>query len=523
MTDTTKTIASSFRNFFLGTFLSRITGLLRDVSMAVFFGSSSQIASFMVAYRFANLFRRLFAESSLNASFIPHYEAIRMQDKKEASIFFRDLFFTLFFLLLFIAIFFEGSLIFINKSFFQNDIINLTILMFPGLIFICLYALSSSILQCHKKFFLPSVAPVFFNIVWISTVIAFRKLNASQFVYTLAFFVVLAFFMQYLATFFSSKKIIFENLSIKEFFRFKLFSKDIKKLFKPIFLSIIGIGAVQINSAFDSIFSKIADSSGPAYLWYAIRIYQLPIALFGISLSSAILPPLTRSYKIGDLENFKKFLNVAFKKSFSLMLICTVGIFLIGPSLVNLIFGRGRFDLISFVNTTMCVFAYGSGLVFASFVMIISSSFYAKKQYFIPSLAAILSVILNILLNAVFVFVFDLKSISIAISTSIAAFFNFLILNYFLLKKFKDIYQKDLFFSFVKVFFTVLFAGILTFYIGYYIKDFGILFLLKKSYILPKSFFSQLASFLKMSSIYLLCLISFSYLLKTKDILFLKD
>jgi len=190
--DTSNSIIRSFKNFFLGTFFSRISGFLRDIFMAFFFGASPHIASFMVAYRFANLFRRLFGESSFQATFIPYYESLRLEDKEKASKFYRDLFFSLLFFLVLIVLFCEGSLFFASKFIKNSQIISLTQIMLPGLIFICLYALNSAFLQCHRNYFLAAAAPIAFNVTWILCAIFFRKTIDEKFVFILSVFIVFA-------------------------------------------------------------------------------------------------------------------------------------------------------------------------------------------------------------------------------------------------------------------------------------------------------------------------------------------
>ncbi|NGX34306.1 MAG: Lipid II flippase MurJ [Candidatus Anoxychlamydiales bacterium] len=527
--DTSNSITKSFKSFFLGTFFSRISGLIRDVLTALFFGTSPHIAAFMVAYRFANLFRRLIGEASFQAGFVPFYENLRLEDSKKASFFYRDLFFSItIFLAILIAIS-QITLFSFAKVNTNKEIISLTQIMLFGLIFICLYALNSSFLNCHRSYFLPSIAPMAFNLVWILSCFLFRNFLDEKFVYVLAISIVFAFFLQYFTTAISSFKIISKDLKISEILRPKLFTKDIKKLIKPITLSILGIGAVQINSALDASFAIFSEKSGPAYLWYAIRVYQLPFALFGIAISSAILPPLSRAYKLDDFTNFRKFLNLAFLKSFSLMLFSAFALIIIGPSLINLLFARGAFKLDAIVNTSYSLFGYAPGLLFATFVMIISGAFYAKKEYLIPTIASISSVLLNILLNSIFIFGFQMKSTSVAIATSISAIFNFLILNYFLKKKFgnlhvkiekiENFYEKDIFKKFFKIFISLISATIFTILIGYLLKDPSIYFLLNQTFVFPNSFLDKFYSFFILSTIYLVSSFFFAYLFKANEIL----
>ena len=523
MEDSKKTIKKSVAKFFYGTLLSRFSGLLRDILMASFFGSSSDIAAFMVSFRFANLFRRLFGEGSLQASFIPHFERLRVEDRKKASRFYRDLFFSLFILLLVFVLFSEAGLALTHFFSLENDamqIINLTMIMLPGLIFICLYALSSSVLQCHRKFFLPAVAPIAFNLTWILFVFLLRNKIPSYAVIVLSVAIVLGFFMQWVLVAFQSFRFGSEDLTLKGWLRPKLFSKELKKLIPPIILSVIGIGAVQINSAMDSIFAKIADDAAPAYLWYAIRIEQLPLALFGIAISSALLPPLSRAIKTNMHHKINKFFNLALSRSMGLMVSVTMAIFVLGGVSINLLYGRGEFDQVSIINTLKCLWAYGFGLFPATYVLIFSTFFYAKKNYFYPMLGALLSVVLNIILNSIFVFVFHLNAPSIAFATSLSAGFNCLFL-YFVLKKEKDLFDKHLWGYFIRALLCSLISALLVILVGVYLlQDPGqILLLFQKEYLFSRIFTYQIRDFAFLTGIFFVSLFTLSYIFKADEIL----
>jgi putative peptidoglycan lipid II flippase len=155
--DNPQTITKSAIKFASGTFLSRIGGLFRDMSMAFCFGTDPAIAAFLVAFRFANLLRRVFGEGALLNSFIPHFESYREDNPKHAAQFFRDNFFSLMLLLVILIGFIELVLFFwltfgdIITS--NQDIVSLTMIMLPGLLFICLFSICSALLQCEKSFF----------------------------------------------------------------------------------------------------------------------------------------------------------------------------------------------------------------------------------------------------------------------------------------------------------------------------------------------------------------------------------
>jgi putative peptidoglycan lipid II flippase len=327
--------------------------------------------------------------------------------------------------------------------------------------------------------------------------------------------------MQFLFTFFSSFRFFVKRLGVKEFFKPKIFSLDVKKIIRPIFLGILGIGAVQINTALDAFFAKAASSSGPAYLWYAARLSQLPLALFGIAISGAILPPLSRAVREGDFKRCENFLKLAVKKTIFFIVTASFGILVLGGSSINLLFGRGAFLEISVVKTLFCLWGYSFGLLFSCFVLILSAAFYAGKNYSIPMKGAVYSVILNIFLNGFFIFFLKLGAFSVAISTSFAAIFNFFYLYKFLKRDFR-IFDEKILKVFTKVFVCNLVAFILVGLFGYFsFKDPSIFLLVGKKIenFFPRNFLSQLRNFTVMAFFYFSIVFSLAYVLKVEEVL----
>lgn len=411
--DTAKTIVKSAKSFFAGTALSRVSGLLRDIAMAISFGSSPAIAAFFVAYRLANLFRRLFGEGNLNAAFVPHFSEL----KEKGGYFYRDVAFSMA-VVLFAAVIGIEAILWTLSRFVGTDwteIISLTMWMVPGLFFICLYGLNASVLQCHRKYFLPAVAPVVFNFIWMASAYFIRDV---QF---LALTITLAFGGQWLVTLFEGLQL----LEWREWLKPKIFSPDFKRIIKPLMLGILGISAVQFNSALDPIFARFADLKGPAYLWYAIRLEQLPLALFGIALTNALLPPLSREK---NPEKRKELLNHVLHVGMMIMVICTFGVLSLSEVGVNLLFGHGDFGFEDVRETSLCLWGYGIGLLPSVYVLILASNCYSQKKYRLPTIASLVSVGANLCLNVLFVFVFSFGAVSIAIATSLSALINCLIL-----------------------------------------------------------------------------------------------
>ena len=419
--------------------------MARDMAMAFCFGSAPEIAAFMVAYRLANLFRRLLGEGNLQAGFIPHFESAKAESMEKAVLFYRDVSFSLGLVLLGVIAALEGALWALGWFAGEDwkEIIELAMWMAPGLFFICLYALNSSLLQCQKKYFLPAAAPLAFNFIWILSVILIWNFPRDAAVRWLSISVTFAFAAQWAATAVEEKRLLGQYLTLREWLRPHLFSPQWKSLLKPLSLGIVGIGAVQLNSAFDAIFSRLADPSGPAFLWYAIRVEQLPLALFGIALSGAFLPPLSRAMKQGNLGKYRELLQAALRHSAALMLPCAFGIFALGGAGINLLYGHGDFSPADVKETVLCLWGYGIGLIPSVVVLLLANGFYAQKSYRIPTLASVASVAANAGLNALFVFGFGWGAVSIAIATSASALLNALLLTRGLKEKIGPVFQAD--------------------------------------------------------------------------------
>jgi putative peptidoglycan lipid II flippase len=436
MKDSSKTIFQSVKQFLTGTLISRASGLLRDVSMAFTFGTSGAIAALMVAFRFAHLFRRLLGEGALQSAFIPKFEEIRKEDEARAVKFFSDVTVMLSLALCGIVLLCMGGLGLCYRYTSSSDvreILFLTLILMPSLFFICLYGLNSALLQCEKIYFIPSVAPLAFNVIWITGTIFLLPFTPEKAVPWLAGFIVLACAGQWLMTVPMTWKILKKYRSFPSFSG--VFSFDVKRLFTPLLLSIAGVAATQVNNALDPLFARYADAEGPAFLWYAIRLEQLPLSVFGIALSSALLPPLSRAAKRGDLRSYRSFLSLSVHRCILFVTPMVFAYWVAGDTCVNLIFGYGDFGGESVVYTTQSLWAYILGLVPTALILIIAPAFYALDDYRLPAVLTAIAVVLNIVLNSLFVLYLGMGAAAVAFATSVSSWVNLTMLGYALHRK----------------------------------------------------------------------------------------
>lgn len=523
MTDSHRVISRSAVHFVSGTFLSRVSGLMRDMAMACCFGAGAEVAAFMVAYRLAHLMRRLFGEASIPGSFIPYFEQARKEDAAQGARLFRDLLGSLGLLLIALIVLLEGGMWLLSKSGFLSpggmEIADLMMRMMPGVLFICLFGMSSALMQTEKKFFLAAFSPVAFNCVWIVAAFAWRDLPKDVAMQRMSMTIIVAFLAQWMCTMPFLTRFFKNSLNFGELFRARLFSGSIRKVMASLFLSVIGIGAVQINSALDAIFARYASAEGPAYLWYAIRLQQVPLALFGIALSSALLPPLARAYQNEGKEALCSLTAFALRRSFSLILPCTLLLIVGGAAAINLLYGRGDFDAQAASETITCLWGYTIGLLPAVFVLILAPAFYAQKDYKTPTRASLLSVGCNTLLNILLVFGLGWGAFSVALATSLSAFVNCIYLYRSLVLKAGPILKRDSLYPLLKITLCTLIAAGGTFLVGsFLLKDPTWEILAgKTSVVFVKGLFHQMLTLGVLGGLFLMLFFSYAWMVNAQD------
>lgn len=453
--DSTSTLLRSMKHFFSGTMISRLAGLLRDISMAFAFGTQESVAAFLMAFRFAHLLRRLFGEGAMQSAFVPIFEKLRSASSGQAARFFLDLVATLITILSVIII--VGTvgcglcLSFDLVSEGNREVLTYTMIMLPSLLFICLFGLNTSLLQCAHQFFIPSIAPVVFNLIWIAAAILLAGSQPYQGMLWLSACIIIACAGQWAVTLPATIRTL-KTVDPKALrHKWKVLAPDIKLLIPPLLMAIIGVSASQINNALDVIFARYADPQGPAYLWYAIRLQQLPLALFGIAISGALLPPLTRALKTNDILRFRHYLSFALRRSIALMLPMTAGIFLLGGMSIQLLYGHGDFNNESVYGTTLCLLGYGAGLLPMTLVLVLAPAFYSQENFRLPTIASLASMGVNIALNSWFIMGLQFGASSVAWSTSFSSLINLIILAYALRTHMTSVFTFDFFVSCMKI------------------------------------------------------------------------
>jgi putative peptidoglycan lipid II flippase len=267
-------LIASTSTFSFFTLISRILGYVRDILIAIFLGTSLFADAFFVAFRLPNTFRRLFAEGTFNAAFIPSYAGELAQNKEQADNFARNVFNLLFIILLFFVllaeIFMPQLIYLIAPGFYKNPeklslAVDLSRITFPFLFFICLASFFSAILNSYNKFAVAAAAPIILNIVLIGSLFVSRWLNTSE-VITLSYAVSFSGLLQLLILLFFVRKNFRPILSIK----IKINAK-IKFFFQKLVPSIFSSGVTQINILVGTIIASF-QAGAVSYLYYADKV-----------------------------------------------------------------------------------------------------------------------------------------------------------------------------------------------------------------------------------------------------------
>ena len=428
-------LVKSTGTFGFYTIISRLLGYLRDVLIAIFLGTSFLADVFFVAFRIPNTFRRLFAEGTFNAAFVPSYASELVKKKSKANLFankiFNLLFLGLLFLVIVIEIFMPTFVGLIAPGFTENKekiklAIDLTRITFPFVMFVCLSSFFSAILNTHNKFAVASAAPIILNLVLIGVLLVNSYLD-DNLVYFLSYGVSIAGFIQLVFLY----KFVKKYYLIKFNFYFKI-NKNVKIFFKKLIPSIFSSGVTQINILVGTIIASF-QASAVSYLYYADRIYQINLAIAGIAIGVVVLPQLSKHVYSKKKKKISKIQNKALELSMFLSLPASLALLIGSEQIISALFGYGSFGQESVNNSAKALFYFGLGLPAFVLIKVFSTFFFANNDTKTPFLISLISVIMNI-----FISVYFFKSIGfiiIPIATTISSWFNSVMLFIFLRKR----------------------------------------------------------------------------------------
>lgn len=469
---TNKEIVKSASIIGLFTLCSRILGFIRDIVIARLFGTYALAQAFVVAFRIPNLFRDMVAEGACNSAFVPVFSEYSKKKSKEEFWHLANCLLNILLVILsvitILGISFAPLIVriiapgFISEPDKLAETIKLTRIIYPYILLIGLYAYCMGLLNSLKHFSLPALAPCFLNISIIVFAIIFGEGTIG-----LALGVLVGGVFQLALQI---------PILYKKGFRYKMIFEykhpGIRQIGRLIVPRIFSSCIYQLNVFVDTILSSLSNivgAGGVAALYYANRIFQFPLGIFGVAIAQAALPTMSHQALEDNLDNFKETLVFSIISVFIVMLPVTTLLIILNSPIVELLFQRGRFDMYSTSLTSGAILFYSFGLAAYAANKVLVSGFFSLKDTRTPLKVASISLFINILFNVMLMYPFKLKGLALA--TTISGVFNFFALLYLLRKKIGCIQGRYLFKSFVKIIISCIFMGLIVFYLYNFLNN----------------------------------------------------
>ena len=413
-------LLSSTSIFSLFTLISRILGYLRDILIAIFLGASFYADAFFVAFRLPNTFRRLFAEGTFNAAFIPSYTSVKIDNKKKRKKFADDVLSFLILILLFIVtlveIFTPYLVYIIAPGFIDNDVkfelaVELTRITFPFLLFVSLSSFFSGILNSNNKFAAAAAAPIILNLVLIFSLLA-SFYYGLDYVKHLSYGVTIAGALQL----FFLIHVTLKFYKPRPSFKLKTTSK-VKFFFKKLLPSILSSGVTQINILVGTIIASF-QAGAVSYLYYADRVYQINLAIAGIAVGTVSLPVLSKAFKSKNINQVSKIQNKSFELSLLFSIPACFGLVIASNEIISGLFGYGSFSEKDTQMTAAALKYFGYGVPAFALIKILSNFFFARDNTKIPFYISVIIVTINVFISVSFFSTVGFVIIPIATSIS---------------------------------------------------------------------------------------------------------
>jgi putative peptidoglycan lipid II flippase len=413
------------------TMVSRVLGLLREMTKARFLGTTALSDAFSVAFLLPNLFRRLFAEGSISVAFIPTFKEYLLKNNREETREFLSCMFT--FLTFFVTLSVCAGIIaapllvriFGVEEF--NETVFLTRIMFPFLGFISLAALFQGVLNSHHIFTPSGLAPILLNIVTIICTYVFSPFTQNP-ARAMAIGILIGGFLEAAIQlpFILKKGQTFFVTGLKR----AINNPGTRKVLRLISPTIIGMAAYQINDLVSTALAGRAGEGIVSSLQYSLRLQELFLGVFAVSIGTVLLPNLTEYAKTSRWEIYNKRLV----SSMNIIALITIPVtffsLMEGQSLIRLLFQSRSFDESS-VKLTLAAFIFHMpGLFFIALNRILAPAFYAQSDTKSPTFAGIISFAVNITFASILVG--SMKGAGIALALSLASAVNSILLLVFL-------------------------------------------------------------------------------------------
>ncbi|SFC27848.1 putative peptidoglycan lipid II flippase [Marinospirillum celere] len=408
------------------TFLSRILGLVRDIVIATLVGAGGSADAFFVAFKIPNFLRRLFAEGAFNQAFVPvlaeysekqsRAEVRRLNNAVAGCLGLSLVALSALAVLaapLLVWVFAPGFASDPEKQALTVDMLRIT---FPYLLLISLTAFAGSILNTYSRFAVPAFTPVLLNVSLIASAIflsswAGSSAEALAWGVLIAGIVQLAFQLPFLAR---------EGLLPVPLPDWK--HSGVRRILKLMAPALFGVSVSQINLLLDTLLASLLVDGSVGWLYYADRLVELPLGVFGIAIATVILPSLSRQHASEDKEKFSQLLDWSVRMVLLLGLPASLALILLAEPLLITLFQHGAMTAYDVEMAALALRAYALGLLAFMLIKVLAPGYFARQNTRTPVRIAIKAMVANMVFNLILII--PLAHAGLALATAASAFLN---------------------------------------------------------------------------------------------------
>lgn len=419
------------------TMLSRLLGFCRDILIAGMLGAGGMADAFFVAFKFPNLFRRLFGEGAFSAAFIPllagDIEKRGIDVAREfASRAMSMLVLITGFLVAIIEILMPWAMHVFAPGFADDPekftlAVELSRITFPYLAFISAVALMSGVMNTLHRYAAAAGAPIILNICLIGALLGLAPLTETP-AHALAWGVAIAGVAQFICLVVACKQ---AGFAIK--WQRPRIDDRVKLLGKRMIPGMIGAGVYQLNLLIDTMLASLVSDGAVSWLYYADRVQQLPLGVIGIAIGTALLPTLSRQLQGADPQLAMNSQNRGIEIALFLTLPAAVALGVMGLPVINVLFERGAFGAEETRMTGLALTVFAFGLPASVLVKVLAPGFFAREDTKTPIRIGISAMVLNIVLIVILMPQFG--HLGIAAATSVSVWVNALSLGFLLRRR----------------------------------------------------------------------------------------
>ncbi len=423
------------------TFLSRVLGLVREQVMAGFFGAGFATDAFNVAFRIPNLLRDLFAEGAMSSSFVPTFtETLHKQGEEAAWALGRQLMITLALVLLALCVIGYVGAPWLVTAFapgfgaFPGKLdltIMLTRVMLPFLPAVALAAACMGMLNARGQFAIPALAPTLLNlgmiVVGVGLIPVCRSFGAPP-ILAMAIGVLVGGLLQ-----FAVQLPALFRLGFRWRWERPAGHPGVRRVAWMMLPATIGLAATQLNLFFSTLIASMLQQGSVSWLWYAFRIMQLPIGVFGVALATVSLPALARAAVANDRPALTRTLSATVRLVFVLTVPAALWLAVMSEPLIALLYEHGHFHAIDTTRTAGALIMYCLGLPAFAAVGVFTRCFYALGDTRTPVQASFVSVAMNLALNIALMR--PLGHLGLALATAVTSITNLIQLAWYLRRR----------------------------------------------------------------------------------------